>query len=88
MSAWSTPAAGRVQDYLTAAAISGWRLDGVAALDADEIVGAALTAAATRAAFDARAQIALLTPSSDDTARVYERVGFRRVATMLHLVAD
>jgi GNAT superfamily N-acetyltransferase len=51
-------------------------------------IGAALTAAATRAAFDAGAQLALLTPGSDDTARVYERVGFARVATMMHLVAD
>lgn len=101
----------------TPEAIATWRLRGVAALHADQVVGgaaftevidglseivgiavvpsarrrglgAALTAAATRAAFDAGAELALLTPASEGTARVYERVGFRRVATMMHLVAD
>ena len=48
-------------------------------------IGAVLTAAATQAAFDEGAMLALLTPGNDDTARVYERVGFRDTTTMLHL---
>jgi ribosomal protein S18 acetylase RimI-like enzyme len=51
-------------------------------------IAAALTAAATRAAFAEGASMAFLTPGNDDTARVYERAGFEDIpATMLHLRA-
>jgi GNAT superfamily N-acetyltransferase len=48
-------------------------------------VGAALTAAATRCAFAEGASLALLTPGDDNTARVYERAGFKDTTTMIHL---
>jgi GNAT superfamily N-acetyltransferase len=48
-------------------------------------IGSALTVAATQAAFEEGATLALLTPGDDDTARVYERAGFRNTTTMLHL---
>ena len=48
-------------------------------------IGCALTAAATQAAFDEGASVVLLTPGDDDTARVYERAGFRDTTTMMHL---
>jgi predicted GNAT family acetyltransferase len=48
-------------------------------------VGAALTVAATRAAFAEGASIAMLTPGDDRTARVYERAGFSDTTRMLHL---
>lgn len=48
-------------------------------------IGAALTIAATRHAFADGASMALLTPGSDASARVYERAGFRIVTPMLHL---
>jgi GNAT superfamily N-acetyltransferase len=48
-------------------------------------IGAALSAAAARAAFSEGASVALLTPGDDNTARVYERAGFRDATTMLHL---
>ncbi len=48
-------------------------------------IGGALTAAAVRAAFDAGATLAILTPGDDETARVYERVGFSDTTAMLHL---
>jgi GNAT superfamily N-acetyltransferase len=48
-------------------------------------IGAALTVAATREAFTEGASLALLTPGSDATARVYARAGFHDATTMLHL---
>jgi GNAT superfamily N-acetyltransferase len=48
-------------------------------------IGGALTAAAVRAAFEAGATLAVLTPGDDATARVYERAGFTDTTTMLHL---
>jgi hypothetical protein len=42
-------------------------------------------APAARGAFADGASMALLTPGSDPTARVYERVGFRQTTTMVHL---
>ena len=48
-------------------------------------IAGALTAAATRAAFAEGANLALLTPGDDSTARVYERAGFADTSTMLHL---
>jgi len=44
-------------------------------------LGAAVTAALTRHALDQGAEIVLMSAGDDDVARVYERVGFRRVAT-------
>lgn len=44
----------------------------------------AITAAAARAAFDAGATLCVLSPGDETALRVYERAGFRRVATMLH----
>jgi GNAT superfamily N-acetyltransferase len=43
-----------------------------------------VTAAATQAAFDAGATLAVLSPGGETAQRVYARAGFRRVATMLH----
>jgi ribosomal protein S18 acetylase RimI-like enzyme len=48
-------------------------------------IGSALTVAATRRAFAEGATLALLTPGSDDSERIYERAGFRSVTSMLHL---
>jgi ribosomal protein S18 acetylase RimI-like enzyme len=48
-------------------------------------IGTTLTVAAARGAFADGASMALLTPGSDATARVYERAGFRDTTTMLHL---
>jgi ribosomal protein S18 acetylase RimI-like enzyme len=51
-------------------------------------IAAALTAAATRAAFAEGATLAMLTPGDDDAGRVYERAGFEDTGTtMLHLRA-
>jgi ribosomal protein S18 acetylase RimI-like enzyme len=44
----------------------------------------AMTAAATQAAFDEGAELCVLSPGDETAMRVYERAGFRRVATMLH----
>jgi predicted GNAT family acetyltransferase len=44
-------------------------------------LGAAVTALLARASLDAGAQLVFLSASSDDVARVYARVGFRRVGT-------
>jgi predicted GNAT family acetyltransferase len=44
----------------------------------------ALTAAAASAAFDEGAQLCVLSPGDETAMRVYDRAGFRRVATMLH----
>lgn len=48
-------------------------------------IGSALTVAATRRAFGDGATLAVLTPGSDASERIYERAGFRTVTTMLHL---
>jgi ribosomal protein S18 acetylase RimI-like enzyme len=52
-----------------------WRGRGLAGL---------VTAAAARAAFAAGASTCVLSPGDETALRVYERAGFRRVATMLH----
>ena len=51
-------------------------------------IGSALTIAATRRAFADGATLALLTPGSEASERIYERAGFRSVTTMLHLRQD
>jgi GNAT superfamily N-acetyltransferase len=48
-------------------------------------VGAALTAAASAHAFADGADLAILTPGDEATGRVYARVGFTPVATMVHM---
>jgi GNAT superfamily N-acetyltransferase len=48
-------------------------------------IGGAVTAAAVRAAFEAGATLAILTPGDEETARVYQRAGFTDTTTMLHL---
>jgi multimeric flavodoxin WrbA/GNAT superfamily N-acetyltransferase len=58
---------------------------GVAAPVRRQGIGTALASAAARAAFSDGASVALLTPGDDDTARVYERAGFRDTTAMLHL---
>jgi ribosomal protein S18 acetylase RimI-like enzyme len=47
-------------------------------------LGGAMTAAAARAAFGEGAELCVLSPGDETAMRVYERAGFRRVATMLH----
>lgn len=47
-------------------------------------IGGAITAAAARAAAVAGAELVFLSPGSDGARSVYERVGFRPQATMLH----
>jgi hypothetical protein len=44
-----------------------------------------LTAAASAHAFADGADLAILTPGDEPTARVYARVGFTPVATMVHM---
>jgi predicted GNAT family acetyltransferase len=48
-------------------------------------IASVLTAAAVRGAFEEGATLAILTPGDDETARVYQRVGFTDATTMLHL---
>lgn len=44
----------------------------------------AVTAAAARQAFAAGASLCVISPGDEGALRVYERAGFRRIATMLH----
>lgn len=48
-------------------------------------IGGAITGELARLAFAAGVETAFLTPGSEETARVYERAGFRRTGEMLHL---
>jgi ribosomal protein S18 acetylase RimI-like enzyme len=48
----------------------------------------AITAATARAAFDEGATLCVLSPGDETAMLVYERAGFRRVATMLHWSDD
>lgn len=47
-------------------------------------LGAAVTAAASRAAFAAGAELCVLTPGHDSAQRIYASAGFEPLATMLH----
>jgi GNAT superfamily N-acetyltransferase len=47
-------------------------------------LGGAVTAALARQAFAAGASLCVLSPGGETSLRVYERAGFRRIATMLH----
>jgi GNAT superfamily N-acetyltransferase len=49
-------------------------------------IGAAMTAAATAAAFAGGAELAVLAPGDEGAMRIYERAGFEPVETMLHYV--
>jgi predicted GNAT family acetyltransferase len=44
----------------------------------------AITATLARDAFTAGASLCVLSPGDEGALRVYERAGFRRMATMLH----
>jgi N-acetylglutamate synthase-like GNAT family acetyltransferase len=48
-------------------------------------IGAAITGELARISFESGVETAFLTPGSEETARVYERAGFRRTDEMLHL---
>ena len=61
------------------------RLVGIATLEPYRRRGtaAALTAQITRAAFDSGVELTFLAAASDDARRVYERIGYRVVGTIL-----
>jgi len=46
-------------------------------------IGAALTAAMTRAAFDSGVEVVFLIAANEAARRLYERLGFRTVAKLL-----
>ncbi len=48
-------------------------------------IGGAITAELARLAFETGVETAFLTPGNEETARVYERAGFRAADEMLHL---
>lgn len=48
-------------------------------------IGRAITSELARLAFERGAETAFLTPGAEATARIYERAGFERTDTMLHL---
>jgi predicted GNAT family acetyltransferase len=61
------------------ATVERWRRRGLAG---------AVTAAAAREAFAAGAELCVISPGGEEAQRVYERAGFRRMATMLHWSDD
>lgn len=72
--AW-TGVIGGVTEVGGVATAEPWRRRGLAG---------AVTAAAAREAFDAGAELCVLSPGDETAQRVYERAGFRAAATMLH----
>ncbi len=70
-----TPVVDGISEVAGVATAEAWRRRGLAGV---------VTAAASRAAFDAGASLCVLSPGNDTAQRVYARAGFRRVATMLH----
>jgi predicted GNAT family acetyltransferase len=70
-----TPVIDSCSEIVGVATAEAWRRRGLAGL---------VTAAATRAAFEAGAETCVLSPGDETALRVYARAGFRRVATMLH----
>ena len=72
--AW-TPVLDGYSEIVGVATAEAWRRRGLAGL---------VTAAATRAAFEAGASTCVLSPGGETALRVYARAGFGRVATMLH----
>ncbi len=51
-------------------------------------LGATVTAAASRAAFEAGAELAVLTPGHEAAQRIYAAAGYTPMATMLHWSLD
>jgi RimJ/RimL family protein N-acetyltransferase len=72
--AWTNVVDGH-SEIVGVATAEPWRGKGLAGL---------VTAAASRAAFEAGASICVLSPGDEAAQRVYSRAGFLRVATMLH----
>jgi ribosomal protein S18 acetylase RimI-like enzyme len=70
-----TPVIDSCSEIVGVATAEAWRRRGLAGL---------VTAATTRAAFEAGAETCVLSPGDETALRVYARAGFRRVATMLH----
>ena len=70
-----TPVIDGYSEIVGVATADAWRRRGLAGL---------VTAAATRAAFEAGASTCVLSPGDETALRVYARAGFHRVATMLH----
>jgi ribosomal protein S18 acetylase RimI-like enzyme len=68
-----------VSELVGIATLEGWRGRGL---------GGAVTAALAREAFAAGAGLCVLTPADENAMRVYERAGFRRIATALHWSDD
>ena len=72
--AWTAVVDGH-SEIVGVATAEPWRGKGLAGL---------VTAAASRAAFEAGASTCVLSPGDEAAQRVYSRAGFLRVATMLH----
>ena len=72
--AWTTVVDGH-SEIVGVATAEPWRGKGLAGL---------VTAAASKAAFEAGASTCVLSPGDETALRVYSRAGFLRVATMLH----
>jgi ribosomal protein S18 acetylase RimI-like enzyme len=70
-----TPVVDGSSEIVGIATAEPWRSRGLAGL---------VTAAASRAAFEAGASTCVLSPGNETAQRVYARAGFHRVATMLH----
>lgn len=70
-----TPVIDGYSEIVGVATADAWRRRGLAGL---------VTAAATRAAFEAGASRCVLSPGDETALRVYARAGYHRVATMLH----
>jgi|SRR5215203_941582 len=70
-----TPVIDGYSEIVGVATADAWRRRGLAGL---------VTAAATRAAFEAGAATCVLSPGDETALRVYARAGFHRIATMLH----
>ena len=70
-----TPVVDGSSEIVGIATAEPWRSRGLAGL---------VTAAASRAAFEAGASTCVLSPGNETAQRVYARAGFHRIATMLH----
>jgi ribosomal protein S18 acetylase RimI-like enzyme len=68
-----------VSEVAGVATVERWRRRGLAG---------AVTAAAAREAFSAGAELCVISPGGEAAQRVYERAGFRRMATILHWSDD
>jgi predicted GNAT family acetyltransferase len=68
-----------VSEVVGIATAEEWRRRGLAGV---------VTSAAARDAFAAGASLRVISPGGEEAQRVYERAGFRRIATMLHWSDD